>query len=195
MVATANLTNPTWEVNFRSIELTDAQFALLCADNPDLRIEMNADRALIIMSPAFGETGRRNIKLSARVSNWNEQTQLGEAFDSSTGYVLPDGSKPSPDVSWIEKSRLVGVSLNQFIPIAPDFVIELRSSTDRLPPLQQKMQTYQTNGVRLGWLINPQERTVEIYRTGKEPELIASPITISGEEVLPGFSLDLTTIW
>lgn len=195
MVATANLTNPTWEVNFRSIELTDAQFDLLCADNPDLRLEMNADRELIIMPPAFGETGERNFDLIVQLGIWNRQTRLGRAFDSSTGYVLPDGSRPSPDVSWIEKSRLIGINLNQFIPIAPDFVIELRSSTDRLPPLQQKMQSYQTNGVRLGWLINPQERTVEIYRSGQESELLASPTTIFGEEVLPGFSLDLTTIW
>jgi Uma2 family endonuclease len=195
MVATANLTNPTWEVNFRSIELTDAQFDLLCADNPDLRLEMNADRELIIMPPAFGETGERNFDLIVQLGIWNRQTRLGRAFDSSTGYVLPDGSRPSPDVSWIEKSRLIGINLNQFIPIAPDFVIELRSSTDRLPPLQQKMQSYQTNGVRLGWLINPQDRTVEIYRSGQESELLVSPTTISGEEVLPGFSLDLTTIW
>jgi Uma2 family endonuclease len=203
MVATANLTNSVWDVNFSSIELTDAQFDRLCADNPDLRIEMNARRELIIMPPAFGETGERNFDLIVQLGIWNRQTRLGRAFDSSTGYILPDGSKPSPDVSWIEKSRLVGVSLNQFIPISTDFVIllgrgyanELRSSTDRLPPLQQKMQTYRANGVRLGWLINPQDRTVEIYRAGQEPELLTSPTAVSGEEVLPGFNLDLTTIW
>jgi Uma2 family endonuclease len=195
MVATANLTNSVWDVNFRSIELTDAQFDRLCADNPDLRIEMNADRELIIMPPAFGQTGERNFDLIVQLGIWNRQTRLGRAFDSSTGYVLSDGSRPSPDVSWIEHSRLIGIDLNQFIPIAPDFAIELRSSTDRLPPLQQKMQTYQANGVRLGWLINPQDRTVEIYRAGQEPELLAAPTTISGEDVLPGFSLDLTTIW
>jgi Uma2 family endonuclease len=195
MAATENLIDTSWSIDLSSIELTDAQFYQLCTDNPNLRIEISAAGELIIMPPAFGDTGRRNIKLSARVSNWNEQTQLGEAFDSSTGYILPDGSKLSPDVSWIENSRLVDINLNQFIPIAPDFVIELRSSTDRLPPLRAKMQVYQANGVRLGWLINPQDRSIEIYRLGQESEIIMSPTTISGEDVLPGFNLDLTTIW
>jgi Uma2 family endonuclease len=156
---------------------------------------MSADGELIIMPPAFGETGKRNFDLNVQLGIWNRTAKLGEAFDSSTGYTLPDSSKLSPDVSWIENSRLVGVSLNQFIPIAPDFIIELRSSTDRLPPLRQKMELYRANGVRLGWLINPQDRSVEVYRLGQDVEILTNPARLNGEDVLIGFSLDLTTIW
>ncbi len=195
MVATVSLTDSCLAIDFSSIELTDEQFERLCLDNPDLRIEMSANGELIIMPPAFGATGARNFDLVVQLGIWNRQFKLGRAFDSSTGYILPDRSKLSPDVSWIESSRLVDIDLNQFIPIAPDFVIELRSSTDRLPPLRQKMQTYQTNGVRLGWLINPQDREIEIYRLGQAAETITSPTMLSGEDVLPGFSLELATIW
>ncbi len=195
MVATIDLSDTCFPIDFSSIELTDENFYQLCADNPNLRIEMSADGELIIMPPAFGETGERNFDLVVQLGIWNRRSKLGRAFDSSTGYILPDKSKFSPDVSWIENTRLVGVSLNQFIPIAPDFVIELRSSSDRLLPLQQKMQIYQSNGVRLGWLINPQERQVEIYRSGQDVEKFESPVKLSGEDVLVGFSLDLTTIW
>jgi Uma2 family endonuclease len=195
MVATVDFIDTNLTIDFSSIELTDDQFYKLCTDNPNLRIEISADGELTIMPPAFGETGERNFDLIVQLGIWNRQTKLGRAFDSSTGYILPDRSKFSPDVSWIETSRLDGVSLNQFIPIAPDFVIELRSSTDRLPPLQTKMKIYQSNGVRLGWLISPQERQVEIYRVGREPQVEINPSGLDGEDVLPGFSLDLTTIW
>jgi Uma2 family endonuclease len=195
MVASLDLPTSTIALDVSLMQLTDEQFYQLCAANPDLRIEINGDGELVIMPPAFGDTGERNFDLVVQLGIWNRQAKLGRAFDSSTGYILADGSKPSPDVSWIESSRLIGISLNQFIPIAPDFVIELRSSSDRLPPLQRKMQSYLTNGVRLGWLINPQDRQVEIYRSGKEIEIQTSPITLDGEDVLPEFKLDLTTVW
>jgi Uma2 family endonuclease len=203
MVANADFVDTTLTIDFKSVPLTDDNFYQLCADNPNLRIEISAEGELVIMPPAFGETGERNFDLIVQLRIWNRQAKLGRAFDSSTGYILPDKSKFSPDVSWIENSRLVGISLNQFIPIAPDFVIELRSrsvpfgksNSDRLSALQKKMQIYQANGVRLGWLINPQERQVEIYRLGRSMELLASPIVLAGEDVLVGFSLDLTTIW
>ncbi len=195
MIDTVDFIDTTLTIDFKAVGLSDDNFYQLCADNPNLRIEISADGELVIMPPAFGDTGERNFDLIVQLGIWNRRTKLGRAFDSSTGYILPDKSKFSPDVSWIENARLVGISLNQFIPIAPDFVIELRSSSDRLALLQKKMQTYQDNGVHLGWLINPQDQQVEIYRIRKEPELLQSPMTIDGEDVLQGFSLDLTTIW
>ena len=195
MVTTTDFVDTTFTIDFKAVGLTDDNFYQLCADNPNLRIEISADGELVIMPPAFGDTGERNFDLIVQLGMWNRQAKLGRAFDSSTGYILPDKSKFSPDVSWIENSRLVGISLNQFIPIAPDFVIELRSSSDRLSPLQKKMRIYQSNGVRLGWLINPQDQQIEIYRLGQDVEVLQSPLKISGEDVLVGFSLDLTTIW
>ncbi len=186
-------------LNVRSTDLyvTPEQFDRLCIDNPDLRLELTKDKKLIVMSPTWGESGKQNVSLIVQVGSWNEQTELGEVFDSSTGYDFTTigGGKPSPDVSWIEKSRLAGVSLKQLIPLVPDFVIELRSSTDRLSVLQTKMQEYQRLGVRLGLLINPQDKQVEVYRLGREVEVIQSPNFISCEDVLPGFRLDLTKIF
>jgi Uma2 family endonuclease len=128
---------------------------------------------------------------------WNEQTHLGEAFDSSGGFVLPNGAQRSPDVAWVEKSRIEALNPDpdKFLPLAPDFLIELRSASDSLSKLQEKMQEYLENGVRLGWLIDPQHQRVEIYRIDKETEILQSPIQLSGEDVLPGFVLDLTNIW
>ncbi len=195
MIPTANLIDLSLSIDFSSIDLTEPQFYKLCNDNPNLRIEMSADGELIIMPPAFGETGKRNFDLNVQLGIWNRISKLGSAFDSSTGYTLPDSSKLSPDVSWIANSRLIDVNLNQFIPIAPDFIIELRSTTDRLPPLRQKMELYRSNGVRLGWLINPQDRSVEVYRLGQDAQILTNPSILTGEDVLIGFTLDLTTIW
>jgi len=186
-------------VNVRSttLHVTPEQFDRLCQDNPDLRLELTSKGELIVMPPAFGESGKQNMNLGSQVYVWNAQTELGEVFDSSTGYDFTriGGGKPSPDVSWIEKSRLEGVSLLQFIPVVPDFVIELRSSTDRLSVLQTKMQEYQRLGVRLGLLINLQDKQVEIYRLGEEVEVIQSPNSVNCEDVLPGFRLNLTRIF
>lgn len=185
-------------VNIRSADLqvTPAQFDRLCADNRDLRLELTKEGKLIVMAPTFGESGKRNLSLAIQVGNWNERTELGEAFDSSTGYdfTAVGGGKMSPDVSWIEKSRLEGVSLRQFIPVVPDFLIELRSTTDRLSDLQAKMLEYQRLGVNLGLLINPQDGMVEVYRLGRETEVIQAPDRIDCQDVMPGFSLDLTRI-
>ena len=185
-------------VNIRSADLhvTPDQFDRLCADNRDLRLELTKEGKLIVMAPTFGESGKRNGDLFGRVWAWNEQTQLGTAFDSSTGYDFTtiNGGKMSPDVSWIENSRLEGVSLRQFIPVVPDFLIELRSTTDRLSDLQAKMLEYQRLGVKLGLLINPQDKQVEIYRVGSEAEVIQSPDAIDCQDVMPGFDLDLMRI-
>nr|WP_299492550.1 Uma2 family endonuclease [Acaryochloris sp. IP29b_bin.137] len=155
-------------VSNASLTVTPEQFDRLCLDNPDLRLELTAERKLIVMAPTGGDSSEKNFDLALEVGIWNRQTGLGRAFDSSCGYDFTAfaGGKLSPDVSWIERSRLEGVEITGFIPIVPDFVIELRSTTDRLKPLQEKMQEYQRLGVKLGLLINPKSKQVEIYRPG-----------------------------
>jgi Uma2 family endonuclease len=185
------------KVRSKYLHVTPEQFDCLCQDNPDLRLELSNKGELIVMAPTFGESGEKNGNLFGRVWAWNEQTELGKTFDSSTGYdfCTIGGGKLSPDVSWIENSRLEGVSLKQFIPVVPDFLIELRSTTDSLKDLQTKMLEYQRLGVRLGLLINPQDKQVEVYRLGRAPETLESPLSVSCEDVLPGFILSLNKIW
>ena len=185
------------DVSNTTLTITPAQFDRLCIDNPDLRLELTPDRELIVMAPTFSISGKRNLNLGSQVYVWNEQTELGEAFDSSTGYDFTaiGGGKPSPDVSWIEKSRLEGISLEQLCPVVPDFVIELRSTTDGLTSLQDKMREYQRLGVRLGLLIDPKHTRVEIYRPGQEPEMLESPTEIDCGEVMPGFVLSMSRIF
>lgn len=180
------------------IKLTSEQFYQLCEENPDLKLERNANGELIVMPPTGGETGKRNVKLTTQLDVWNEQTELGEVFDSSTGFTLPNKADRSPDVSWVEKSRWSALTPEQrekFIPLCPDFVIELVSPSDSLKKSQEKMQEYMENGCRLGWLINRKKREVEIYRPGQDVEVLQSPLTLSGENVLPGFVLNLQKIW
>jgi Uma2 family endonuclease len=178
------------------IDLTHEQFRELCRENRDLQLELTAQGELIVMPPTGWESGKRNFDLSGQLWNWNRQTRLGTAFDSSTGFILPNSAIRSPDVAWVASERLIELNPNPegFLPLAPDFVIELRSATDRLKPLQEKMSEYQANGVRLGWLLNPKDRTVEIYRLGQDVEVLKSPSSLSGEDVLPGFVLELNGI-
>ena len=185
------------DVSDITLIVTSAQFDALCTKNPDLRLELTPDSELIVMAPAGGESSEKNLDLSTDVCIWNRQTNLGRAFDSSGGYNLEafGGGKPSPDVSWIEKSRLEGVNIVKFIPVVPDFVIELRSATDNLKPAQQKMLVYQRVGVRMGLLIDPKRQRVEIYRLGQDLEILAAPKSIDCNEVMPGFILDLSRIW
>jgi Uma2 family endonuclease len=188
----------SFPVDLSTLKLTDEQFYQLCVTNPEQPLELTAQGVLIVMPPVGGESGKREFRLSGQLFTWNEVSELGEAFSSSTIFKLPLGSKRSPDVAWIERSRWDAIAPEEqakFPPIAPDFVIELRSGTDNLSDLQQKMAEYQANGVRLGWLINPQQQQVEIYRLGQEVEVIQSPMALSGENVLPGFTLDLQKIW
>ncbi|MEG5039446.1 MULTISPECIES: Uma2 family endonuclease [unclassified Microcoleus] len=180
------------------IKLTSEQFYQLCEENPDLKLERNASGELIVMPPTGGETGRSNSKFNLQIGLWNEQTQLGEAFDSSTGFTLPNKADRSPDASWVEKSRWEALTPQQrekFIPLCPDFAVEILSPTDSLKKTQEKMQEYMENGCRLGWLINRKKREVEIYRPGQDVEVLQSPLTLSGENVLPGFVLNLQKIW
>jgi Uma2 family endonuclease len=178
------------------LHVTPSEFDSLCLDNPDLRLELSKDQELIVMSPTGGESGKRNIDLTIQVGSWSKQTKLGQAFESSTGYDFTaiDGGKMSPDVSWIEKSRLDGIDITGFIPVVPDFVIELRSQSDRLGILQAKMLEYQRLGVKLGLLINPQDKQVEVYRLDQPTEILDSPSAIDCQPLMPGFNLDLAEI-
>ena len=180
-----------------SIDLTDEQFFQLCQNNRDYQFERTASGELIIMPPTGSETSRRNIDISYQLRAWSRQNNLGVAFDSSGGFTLPNGADRSPDASWVKKERWDALTPEQkdsFAPLCPDFVVELRSKTDSLKKLQEKMQEYIDNGARLGWLIDRQNRRVEIYRPDREIEIIQNPATLSGEDVLPGFVLDLAEI-
>ena len=186
-------------VNFKSVlELTDEQFFHLCQANRDLRFERTATGELIIMPPTGGETGNRNAGLTAQVWIWNEQNKLGKVFDSSTGFKLPNSANRSPDASWVKLERwntLTEKQQTRFLPLCPDFVVELLSPTDSLRDTQEKMREYRDNGASLGWLINRKSRQVEIYRIGQEVEVLESPVSLSGEDILPGFVLNLEAIW
>ncbi|MBD2483224.1 Uma2 family endonuclease [Planktothrix sp. FACHB-1365] len=181
-------------LNLDRVHLSDEQFYQLCQNNRDLKFERNAQGELTIMSPVGGESGNREADLIADLVIWNRQTKLGYTFSSSTIFKLPNGGDRSPDVAWIKKERWENLTPEQrrkFPPIAPDFVIELRSATDELEPLRQKMLEYLDAGVQLGWLINPQQQQVEIYRLEKPVELRNIPTELSGEKILPGFRLNL----
>jgi Uma2 family endonuclease len=180
------------------VKLTDDQFYQLCRENPDVKLERNAKGEIIIMPPTGGETGKRNAEFTADFVIWNRKYQLGEVFDSSTCFKLPNGANRSPDVAWIKKDRWDALTPEQqkkFPPIAPDFVLELMSPSDDLKDTQAKMQEYIDNQVKLGWLINPQTRQVEIYRQNQPVEILNSPTELSGEDILPGFILDLQIVW
>jgi Uma2 family endonuclease len=181
-------------IDFSRVNLTDDQFYNICRQNEALRFEMTADGELIIMSPVGGVSGGREMSLGAKVWNWNAAANLGHVFSSSTIFRLPNGAKRSPDVAWVESSRWNALTPEQqerFPPIAPDFVIELRSRTDDLSTLRSKMQEYLDNGVRLGWLLNPQDQQAEIYDPNQPVVTISLPTDLSGGAVLPGFSLNL----
>ncbi|VEP15434.1 conserved hypothetical protein [Hyella patelloides LEGE 07179] len=186
----------------KGFKVTPEQFEQLAYAEQLARMELTKDGELIVMSPTGGEAGRKNFNLYLDLGNWNRQKKLGEAFDSSTIFVLPNGARRSPDVSWIKAERWNSLTLKEkegFPPIVPDFVIELVSPSDlknqRYEDLRAKMQEYISNGVRLGWLIEPAAKTVEIYRIGKQVEILDNPQTLSGEDILPGFILDLSEIF
>ncbi len=194
------LTKPVSLISLEEPEpYTHEQFKALTADYPDLRMEHTAQGEIIIMPPTFSGTGRRNFKLTGQLAIWTMQDGTGEGFDSNTGFRLPNGATRAPDASWILKSRWEAVPVNsreeEFAPICPDFVVELRSKTDRLSKLQEKMREYITNGARLGWLLDPKNKYVEIYRPGRDVEVLDNPETLSGEEVLPGFMLKIAEIF
>ena len=192
---------PTVMVNIPTtitLKISHEQFLDLALANRDLQLERNATGELIIMPPTGSYTGKINFDIAGQLWFWNRQTKLGEAFDSSTGFHLPNGSDRSPDAAWIKQEKWDTLSLEQkesFAPICPDFVLELRSKTDSLEKLPSKMREYIENGASLGWLIDQKNQRVEIYRPGKDVEILEHPTSLSGEDILPGFILDLTELW
>jgi len=186
----------------KGFKVTPEQFEQLASAEQTARMELTQDGELIVMSPTGGTAGRKNSRLTQQIRNWADQNRTGEVFDSSTVFVLPNGARKSPDVSWLKLDRwnqLTEAQQDGFPPLAPDFVIELVRPSDiknqRYEDLQLKMQEYIDNGVQLGWLIEPSAKTVEIYRMGKQVEILNSPQTLSGEDILPGFILDLSQIF
>jgi Uma2 family endonuclease len=180
------------------IELTDEQFFQLCQINELIRFERNADGTLMLMPLVGGTVSIRNASLTAQLGIWNRDDKLGIGFDSSTGFTLPNGAVRSPDASWLKRDRwdaLIQEQKERFSPVCPDFVVELRSDTDCLKRLQEKMREYRANGARLSWLIGLETQKVEIYRLNQDVEVLESPVTLSGECVLPGFILNLDSIW
>ncbi|MGK7959729.1 Uma2 family endonuclease [Crocosphaera sp.] len=192
------MTNITLSLKPFIDRISETDLEKLCQENPEARLETNSEGQLIIMSPTGSETGKFNISLAAQVWNWNNQTKLGVAFDSSTGFKLSNGAVRSPDVSWLSLAKWKGLSKQQqrkFASIAPDFVIELMSPTDELNELQNKMKEYMNCGVQLGWLINPDQKQVEIYRQQENPEILNNPQTLSGEQILPNLIVNLQDIF
>jgi Uma2 family endonuclease len=178
--------------------ISDRQLEALSRDNPDARLERDSQGHLIFMSPTGGETGNRNGELFFQIKLWNKQSKLGQVFDASTGFKLSNGAVRSPDVSWVANSKWNSLTKQQkrkFVPLDPDFVLELMSPTDDLDKLQNKMKEYINFGVNLGWLINPDGRQVEIYRPGKKKEVLNNPLTLSGEDILSRLVVDLSEIF
>jgi Uma2 family endonuclease len=178
--------------------MTEEQFYEFCLANRDLRIERNSSGEVIVMPPAFSDTGNRNFNIAAQLWNWSELDGTGIGFDSSAGFTLPNGATRSPDAAWIKLERWNALTEKQkasFAPICPDFVIELRSASDTVSSLQKKMEEYIANGTVLGWLIDRQNRQVYIYRPNQEPVILNAPETVSGEPELSGFELVMAKVW
>ena len=186
------------KLNVQGAKLTEEQFMRLCQENPELRIELTAKGELVIMPPTGTKTGWRNGTLTLRLAGWAETDGTGVAFASSTLFTLPNGAKRSPDASWVRRDRWDALTEEQqegAAPLCPDFVVELRSPTDRLSILQEKLQEYLDNGARLGWLIDPLDKRAYVYRPGQPVEALDNPATLSGAPVLPGFVLNVRELW
>jgi Uma2 family endonuclease len=180
------------------LRMNDEEFFRFCQLNPELRIERTSGGDIIVMAPTGGKTGRRNARLIAAFVNWAEKEGSGQFFDSSTEFILPNGAGRAPDLSWIRNDRwfaLTEKQQEQFPPLCPNFVVELRSPTDRLETLRTKMKEYAANGAELGWLIDPRERKVHIFRPDLDPEVLENPQQVSGEPLLKGFVLDVQVLW
>ncbi len=184
--------------NLSSIRLTHEQFWDVCRDNPELRLELTSNGELIVIPPAGSKTGRRNFNLGYQFGAWVEKDGTGYGFDSSTGFTLPNKAILSPDVSWVRREKWDALTEDEqeaFALLCPDFVIELRSRWNTLKEQPQKMQQYLDNGTQLGWLIDPKERRVYVYRRGQDVEVLTDVATVSGDPVLPGFELQLAELW
>jgi Uma2 family endonuclease len=182
----------------RELRLTDEELFELCARNSELRIERTAEGDLIVMTPAVPVSSRQSLLVVAALHSWAERDDTGVAFDSSAGFVLPNTAMRAPDACWITKQRIASVPAEErlrFWPVCPDFVVEVRSPSDRLKTQQAKMEEWRDNGARLGWLIDPEPRRVHVYRPGAAVEILDDATSISGDPELPGFVLDLTRVW
>lgn len=181
-----------------ALRLADDELFELCRRNPELRIERTAEGDLVVMTPAGGASSHRNFEIVRALGDWAARDGRGAGFDSSAGFLLPNGAMRAPDAAWVLRSRLDALApeiKERFVPLAPDFVVELRSVSDRLSELQAKMEEYRDSGVRLGWLIDPQERRVHVYRPGSSVEVLDGARQVSGDPVLAGFVLELEQIW
>jgi len=199
MVARTRIDNPPLILHLRpAITLSDDEFFAFCRQNPDLRIERSAEGEVEIMAPAGSGSSRRNMIVSRRVEDWSLREGTGVAFDSSGGFILPNGSTRSPDTSWVRRSRLSGITAAQkerFMPLCPDFVIEVRSPSDSLALTHEKMREYIENGTLLGWLLDGPSKQAYVYRPDHPAEQFDAPASLSGEPELPGFTLDLAGVW
>lgn len=198
----AHIPSESFSLNLRALKLSGEQFGCVAADNPELRLELSAEGELIVMPPTGGETGRRNSRIGQRLQNWSDDpgdgVDGGVAFGSSTGFTLPNRAIRSPDAAWLTSERWAALSEREqedFSPLCPDFVLELRSPTDTLSVLEAKLTEYITSGARLGWLLDPQTRRVHIYRPGQAAEVLENPDIASGEDVLVGFELRVLEVW
>jgi Uma2 family endonuclease len=180
--------------------MTDQEFLALSTHHPDCLLEVSASGEVEVQPPRYSNTGSRSLRIGARLMCWTESTPegaKGEAFDASTGFKLPNGARRSPDASWVSKLRIEALpssAQETFFTLCPDFVIELRSTNDRLSNLRRKMEEYIDNGAQLGWLIDPQEKSVTIYRPGRDPEVLWNPFQVAGEGPVTGFLLPLQGI-
>jgi Uma2 family endonuclease len=180
------------------LEMDDEQLFEFCRINREWRIERTADGELEIMPPTGGEISNRNAYLTMQVGIWTRRDGTGVAFDSNGGFILPNGAMRSPDASWVRRERLAELTPEQkqrFLPVCPDFVVELRSPSDRLVTIEAKMREYIENGARLGWLIDPEERKVHVYKNGESVRILDNPDRLLADPALPGFVLDLKPIW
>ncbi|PSP17672.1 MAG: Uma2 family endonuclease [Cyanobacteria bacterium QS_8_64_29] len=183
-------------------QLTPEQFDRLAPANETVRLELTATGELLVMPPTGFETGGRNARITAQLATWADRDGTGRVVDSSTLFALPNGARRSPDAAWISNQRIAALTQKQrqgIPPLVPDLVVELASPSDlaiqRYADLQTKMQEYIDNGTQLGWLIEPETQRVEIYRPGQQASILEAPQTLSGEDILPGFELDLSAIW
>lgn len=185
-------------VSLPATSMTREQFYAFCQANRELRIEQNANGDVVVMPPVFSDSGHRNFNLAVQLGIWAEKDGTGLGFDSSTGFTLPNGATRSPDAAWVKAERweqLTEAEKSSFAPLCPDFVIELRSASDRLRTLQDKLQEYIDNGASLGWLIDRQNRAVHVYRPGQPPQILDNPEQVSGDPELLGFRLPMAKIW
>jgi len=182
----------------KALRLTDDELFELCARNSELRIERTAQGDLIVMTPAAPESSHRSLAIAAALYEWARRDGSGLAFDSSGGFILPNGAMRSPDASWVRRDRLAGLSAEtkkRFLPLCPDFVVEIRSASDSLADQQAKLEEYRESGARLGWLVDPEVRRIHVHRPGEPVAILENPRSIAGDPELPGFTLDLDPVW